>query len=96
MTDPTTTGGERRARPKKYYRIRRLAIYSLRQAEVALNLSEGQLRRAIVLDYLPAIDAADDRQYLIEGSTLQTYVRRIRPAEDCVFPTNNGLYWWSM
>lgn len=79
-------------RTRHYYPVDRGTLYSLRDASLALEIPEGQLRRAILLDEVPAADVDDERQYLLDGAALQTYIRSIRPAENCVFPDNGNLF----
>jgi hypothetical protein len=66
----------------RHYSIRSDAVYSLREAAVLVGIAEGLLRRAVLLDHLPALEPDDDRQYLFTGKTLLSYVRRLRPDEE--------------
>src|SRR5581483_6473798 len=77
--------------PQRFYAVDATRIYSLREAARALEMPEGTLRRAILLDRLRATEVDDDRQYLLEGSALQDFVRRLRPAEQCAFPAEDSL-----
>jgi hypothetical protein len=76
---------------RHFYAIDATRVYSLRDAARALEMPEGNLRRAILLDQLRAIEVDDDRQYLLEGSALQDFVRRLRPTEQCAFPAEDSL-----
>ncbi|HLY10596.1 MAG TPA: hypothetical protein VKW04_14930 [Planctomycetota bacterium] len=80
-------------RPRHYYPIERHQVYSLREASVALDLPEGTLRRAILLEEIASEVVDDDRHYLIQGAALQDYVRFLRPQEQCEFP--DGMTLWS-
>lgn len=62
--------------------IRADATYSLREAAGLLDIPEGTLRRAILLDDLPAEGVCDDRHYLIEGHDLLAHFRLLRPDEE--------------
>lgn len=77
--------------PRHYYSVDRARVYSLRDAARALEMPEGNLRRAILLDQLRAVEVDDDRQYLLDGAALQEFVRRLRPAEACAFPEPDSL-----
>lgn len=78
-------------RPKRFYPIDRGTAYSLEDAAKALEIPEGKLRRAILMDDLAAEQVDDDRHYLLQGDALQNYVRHLRPAEECVFVENGNL-----
>jgi len=90
--NPTPASGPHPARSRHYYTVDRGTLYSLRDAALALEISEGTLRRAILLDEVPAADVDDERQYLLDGAALQAYIRRVRPNENCVFPNNGNLF----
>ncbi len=76
---------------RHFYAIDATRVYSLRDAARALEVPEGNLRRAILLDRLRAMEVDDDRQYLLEGSALQDYARHLRPSEQCAFPAEDSL-----
>ena len=59
--------------------------YPLHWAAQAIDVEEGRLRRAILLEDLDAIPVPDDRQYLIHGMALRAYLRTLRPSEECEF-----------
>jgi hypothetical protein len=80
-------------KPERYYPIRRTEAYSLKDAAAALAVPEGQLRRAILLSDLPALDVPDDRQYLLLGSTLRAYVQALRPEENCRFDPGDDVFY---
>jgi hypothetical protein len=71
--------------------VDRTRVYSLRDAARALEMPEGNLRRAILLDQLRATEVDDDRQYLLEGTALQEFVRTLRSGETCAFPEADSL-----
>jgi len=77
--------------PRHFYAVDAARAYSLREAALALEMPEGKLRRAILLDQLRATEVDDDRQYLLEGSALQDFVRRLRPEEQCAFSAEDSL-----
>ncbi len=54
------------------------ALYSLREAAELTGIPEGRIRRAILLEDLPALAAPDDRQYLLLGRTLEDYLHSRR------------------
>lgn len=102
--DPTSGAPEPSGRPDSpsaprpapgrsghFYLIHRHQTYSLREAARALDLPEGALRRAILLDQIKAHEVDDDRQYLLQGSDLREYLRDHRPSEPCVFPEEDSL-----
>src|SRR5690348_12664667 len=76
---------------RHFYSVDATRVYALRDAARALEMPERNLRRAILLDQLRATEVDDDRQYLLEGSALQDFVRRLRPAEQCAFPGEDSL-----
>jgi hypothetical protein len=90
--NPSPESGPLPTRARHYYPVDRGTLYSLRDAALALEISEGKLRRAILLDEVPAADVDDERQYLLDGAALQAYIRRIRPNENCMFPDNGNLF----
>ncbi len=49
-------------------------FYSLRDASLLSGLPESRIRRAILLEDLPAQEVPDDRHYLIQGRSLAAYV----------------------
>jgi hypothetical protein len=73
------------------YSIQRNQTYSLRDAARAIQVPEGALRRAILLDQVRAQEIDDDRQYLLEGGDLREYVRSLHPSDHCVFPEEDSL-----
>jgi len=89
---PTPESGPLSPRSRHYYPVDRGTLYSLRDAALALEIPEGKLRRAILLDEVPAADVDDERQYLLDGAALQAFIRRTRPHENCVFPDNGSLF----
>jgi hypothetical protein len=69
--------------------------YSLRNAARLLNLPEGRLRRAILLEGLAAEEVADGREYVIDGGVLRSFIQGIRPNEK----SDQGdawLYFWTL
>lgn len=80
-------------RPRRHYAIHCDGVYSLRDAARVLNVPEEQLRRLVLMGDLPAIDCADDRQYLLRGSVLQEHVRKLRPREEAVFEIDTSAFW---
>ena len=89
---PSSSDGHSSKTPR-HYPICRDGVYSLKEAAQALHLPEGRLRRAILLDDLPAIDVADDRHYLIQGRILQAYVQQLRPQEEPGFQLSSMAFW---
>ena len=85
-----------RAKILKYYAILPSASYSLRNAASLLGLPEEELRRAILLDGVEAEETSDDRQYLLEGRALLSYVRRLRPHEEIRAATNGESVLWGV
>ena len=71
--------------PRRCYCVRCDEFYSLHWAAKAIDVEEGRLRRAILLEDLDAIPVPDDRQYLIHGMALRAYLRTLRPSEECEF-----------
>jgi len=90
--NPSPEPGPLPPRSRHYYPVDRGTLYSLRDAALALEIPEGKLRRAILLDEVPAADVDDERQYLLDGAALQAFIRRTRPYENCVFPDNGSLF----
>jgi hypothetical protein len=62
-----------------FYVIERRSSYSLRDASRVTRLPESQIRRAILLNELSGIEVSDDRQYLISGEDLRSYLLSIAP-----------------
>jgi|SRR5579859_386007 len=77
-------------RPVRRYAIQPHLDYSLRDAAQAGALLKDQLRRAILLDEIPANPVDDGREYLIRGRHLQEYVRTLRPLERPQFEGDEG------
>jgi hypothetical protein len=72
---------DKNLRPVRHYAIEPHLDYSLRDAAQAGRLPKDQLRRAILLDEIPADPVDDGREYLVRGRHLQEYVRTLRPLE---------------
>lgn len=79
---------------KRNYALSLDLMYSLPDAANRMAVAESQLRRAILLDHLPATEVADDRQYLLMGRDLGTYLERIRPSEEIVFEHTSIMFWY--
>ena len=83
-------------RPKRYYAIQSGMTYALRDAARLAHLPEGQLRRAILLDRLPAQEVTDDRQYLLTGAILKRYLQSIRPKEEAIYDSDEESVFWNL
>jgi hypothetical protein len=85
-------GPGRRSRVRRYP-LRSDAVYSLRDAANRLGISEGQLRRAVLMDHLPVVETDDDRQYVFSGRTLLSYIREMRPDEGALEQESDPVFW---
>lgn len=68
-----------RGRIMRRYAIQKDAAYSLRDAARVLRIPVSQVRRAILLNELLAIEVSDDRQYVIQGEDLEEFLRVLEP-----------------
>jgi len=86
-------GPERVPAAPSIHAIRQDGLYPLRDAAVLLGIPEGQLRRAVLLENLPAQEVCDDRHYLFSGTTLLAYARRPRPFEEVLERDRETAAW---
>jgi hypothetical protein len=77
--------------PPRFFAVDRTQVYSLKDAARALEIPEGALRRAVLMEDLRAMEVDDDRHYLLAGAALQEFLRRRHPDETCVFPDEDSL-----
>jgi hypothetical protein len=82
-----------RARLRRSYALRSDAVYSLHEAARLADIPKGELRRAILLEEIPAHEVSDDRHYVLDGSALLDYLRRLRPHEEVEEEANDGVIW---
>ena len=80
-------------RPVRRYVVHRHAVYTLRDAARAADVPLGRLRRDVVLGDVPSEPVDDDREYLVTGQALQSFILRIRPGEQADFRDAEDVDW---